>query len=144
MNLKFIDDILNMVKSTLINFSLVVGLHFIAYGAYISYKHFNNKGVDKNSKNKDKNSNDKNVNDIQMEKIENIENIENELDASKNEDDDEELSRLKCINEYKLVLEKKQQVLSSLIMQLDTISSDILKIKEKLENVSNINNRQIT
>ena len=136
MNLKFIDDILNMIKSTLINFSVVVGLHFIAYGVYISYKHKHfNKGVDKTLKNKnvnDKNVNDKNVNDIQMEKIE---NIENEVKSFKTEDDDEELSRLK------LVLEKKQQVLSSLIMQLDTISTDILKIKEKLENVSN---RQIT
>lgn len=144
MNLKFIDDITNMVKSILFNFSVIVGLHCITYGAYITYKHL--------TKKKYKDLKDK---DIQMEKIENIETTEfKDEDSSLLEDssniesnalckEDEELSRLKCINEYKKVLEKKQKVLSSLISQLDTISTDILKIKEKLENLNHIN-RQIT
>lgn len=129
MNLKFISDIVNMVKSTFVEFSIIVGLHFFVYGAYLTYNYI----IDYNTY--------KHLNSIQMEKIETIEGNEelsNKELSSKTEElsKKDELYRHKCIDDYKIVLEKKQQMLSILITQLDTISSDILKIKEKLENLN--------
>ena len=168
-----------MVKSTFVEFSIIVGLHFFVYGAYLTYNYI----IDYNTY--------KHLNSIQMEKIETIEGNEElsnkELSSKTEELSNKELSSKteelstkteelsnkelsskteelsskteelsnkelfkkdelyshKCIDDYKIVLEKKQQMLSILITQLDTISSDILIIKEKLENLNHSSSKSI-
>ena len=151
MNLKFIEFIEYieyMIRTTLLHLSIIV----ITYNAYLTYKYFiNKKAENKECNNKEcnnkegnnKEGNNKEGNNKKADNKEGNNNIDIEMERIENIED-EELTRFKCINEYKLILEKKQQLLSSLITQLDTISSDILKIKENLENLNSVNNKQVT
>lgn len=105
---------IDMVKSGLYYLGLLVGVHVATVAGYFVYQQF--------SKDINNNTSDNVKSGVDMEELNDVVEDEEEHEQQ--------------VHEYKLLLEKKKEELTSLISQLDTVYDNIGEIRERLDNLN--------